>query len=359
MIDNRGQRLAFVESIRLLAGVLVVMQHLFELHRDIPGLDAIVHLGPGMMGVLLFFLVSGYVVPMSVRNGAFDPLAFMLKRAFRIYPLMLAAFALVAIAGATGLLHHWQYMAAAGPQIWIANLLLVQEYLGVRAILGVTWTLSVEFLWYGIFALAYWRLGDRAGRWLAVAVPVVLVVLAILSLASGVRIPLGRLNLVYACVLGYQAYLFDKGVLDGRTLARQALLFVAVMVATNLVAFGAFHHAAIRLEHVVLSSVLCPAVFLAVICWGRLRNARVLNSGVLPITGSASFSIYLLHPVAIALAAQYAGSWPVAALWSLILTAMLGTLGYCLVERPGIALGRKLVPRISANLRRAVPEVAR
>lgn len=349
MTQARPQRLQFVESIRFVAGALVVVQHFTEIHREVALFDAIAHLGPGVMGVMLFFLVSGYVVPMSVRGDGLVLAPFFLRRLFRIYPLMLVALALATVLGASRILPHWSFAAAAGGQVWLANLLLIQEYVGVRPILGVTWTLSLEFVWYGLFALSVRQWGDRAGPRLAVIVPVALLALTVLSVGLGIRLPMGRLNLIYACVWGYQAYRHEQGRLSRDGLIRQTALFSAVMLAGNLVAFGAFRHHAVGIGHMVLSATLCPLLFLAIVVLPRLRTAPLLNRGAVPAIGAASFSIYLLHPLAIALgervAEQAGGGWAASLAVSLLALAVLATAGYRLVEKPGIALGRRLSAR--------------
>ena len=109
MADGGNNRLGFVESLRLLAAIVVVAQHLAEAYPDVGPLLALRHAGPGLVGVLLFFLISGYVVPMSLK-GPFAPLPFLLRRVFRIYPLLLVAFALCLVVGAGGLLPQWAWL---------------------------------------------------------------------------------------------------------------------------------------------------------------------------------------------------------------------------------------------------------
>lgn len=347
-------RLGYVETVRLLAAGLVFVQHLAERFPWIPGFRAITGMGPGVMGVVLFFLVSGYVVPLSVRRG-FDPLSFAVRRVFRVYPLLLAVIALLLVAGGSGVLAQWHWMATARPLHWIANLLLLADLTGVRSFLGVAWTLPVEFAWYGLFALAYARLGDGAGRALALALPLALLGLAVASLIGGQRIPLGRIAMLYACVLGYQAWLCERGVMSGRALAGQVALFLVITTGCNAVSFGLFHHARVSLPQVMLAWTVAPILFLALVSVARLRRARWLDRGLLPRLGTASYSLYLVHPLAIAAAEQYGRSDAARIALSIGLTGVLAALGYRLVELPGIAAGRRLLalraPVAPASLR--------
>lgn len=343
------QRLAHVDSLRLIAAGLVVLQHFAE-RMPGPAASALNALGPGVAGVVLFFLISGYVIPFSL-SGRLDWRRFAVRRVLRIYPLFLAALALVALAGWSGLLTQWQDLPQARGGRWAANLLLVQDFVGAKPILGVSWTLVFELVWYALFAAALLALGPRAGNVLAVAVPLGLLALAALSLASGLRIPLGRPGLIHAAVLGYQAFRFRTGSLSARGFGWNVAAFLLVTWAVSAVSFGLFAHAHISLAQVLGPWTLATGLLLAVLLSSRLRGSALLDRGLAPRLGAASYSVYLLHPVAMATAAQYAPAafLPVAA----ALTALLAWGGYRLVELPGIALARRLTaPRSQGS---AVP----
>jgi peptidoglycan/LPS O-acetylase OafA/YrhL len=244
-------RLAFIDSLRLIAALLVVFQHLAERHRE-SSVSIIVELGPGIMGVVLFFLVSGYVIPFSVRAGLDIP-SFLVRRLCRIYPLFLVAVAVVAIGGWTGWLENWSSLRDATPIRWAANLLLVQDFVHQPAILGVSWTLIIELIWYALFAGSLRFFGERSAQILSIFVPVSLVLLAFASLAIDSRIPLGRPAMIYAAVLGYQVFRFHTGLTSARSLMANVGVFLVVTSFTNWVAFGAFRH-----PHVTLYQALGP-----------------------------------------------------------------------------------------------------
>ena len=346
MADGGNNRLGFVECLRLLAALAVFAQHLAEHMPGVPALAGLRQAGPGLLGVLLFFLISGYVVPLSV-STPFAVGPFLARRLFRIYPALLAAFALVWALGAGGLVPGWGWLATAGARTWAANLLLVQDYAGARPVLGVTWTLSVEFAWYGLFALAFHRWGAGAGARLALALPLALAGLVAVSLAAGLRLPLGRLGFLYACALGFLAFLHDRGLLSRRALLGHAALFVGVSSLVAVVEFGAFRHHAISLAQALWPSLAAPALFLAAVLSPRLRSARLVNRGLLPAVGAASYSIYLLHPIGLAVGDRIgAVHGPVAGvIAALAVTGVLAALSYRLLERPGVALGRRLFAR--------------
>ena len=341
MSGNSASRLQFIDSLRLLAAVLVLVQHIFEQHREVPGFSATVQLAPGLIGVIIFFLVSGYVVPMSVRTP-FRPLSFMIRRLFRIYPLLLSAFALLLVLGSTGVLARWSFMAHAGPAQWAANFLLSWGIFKFPPFLGVAWTLVIEFVWYVLFATTFARWGDRAGIVLAAVVPLGLLAFTAISFFTGVRLPLGLANMVYACVLGYLAFMHDRKLISWRFLALNFAAFFAVNWISNFVAYGVFSHQDLTLAQALWAWLLGLLAFFGVVLWPRLRAASLLNHGVLPVVGAASYSVYLLHPLGLAAGQQYGGGTASNIALVLLVTAVLATIGYIYIELPGIALGRRV-----------------
>jgi peptidoglycan/LPS O-acetylase OafA/YrhL len=166
-----AERMNFLDVARGSAALLVMVDH--GLHQCVPGYldlarEAIV---VSQAGVLVFFLVSGFVVPMSLeaaRSGA----AFWARRLFRLFPVYWLSLALAAA-----------YLAAGGPlplgaplsdtTTWAANAGMVQTAAGRPHLWGVYWTLPFEFLIYGLcwglFAAGLLgRVGGRAAAALLV-----------------------------------------------------------------------------------------------------------------------------------------------------------------------------------------------
>lgn len=339
MQGQTEHRYGFLDSLRFIAAALVVLQHLFE--RQTGALAKwFIPLGPGVAGVALFFFISGYVIPLSA-GRKLDWRSFFVRRIFRIYPLYLAALALIFATAIFGILPNWADMPGAPSGRWIANLLLIQDFVRVKAFLGVSWTLAIELIWYAMFAITVVAFGPRAARVLDTAIPVCLVLLAVISLAAGIRIPLGRPTMVYAAVIGFQCFRHASGELSARGLAASVARFAAIALLCDFVAFGVFSHHAISLAQAIGPWMVGSAIFLIVVLIPRVRDHRWLNHGVMPWLGSLSFSIYMLHPVAIAMADRFAPG-PLREVLALALTLGLATIAYRLVERPGIALGRRV-----------------
>lgn len=146
------QRYLELDALRGIAAVMVVLFH-YTLHRD--GYDDILKLGT--TGVDLFFIISGFVIFMSlhkIESGR----QFMANRFARLYPTYWTAvtftFILMTVVNAVYHPHllTWQH-------VWryIANLTMFQFYLGVPDLDSIYWTLLLEMLFY-LFMLLLFKL---------------------------------------------------------------------------------------------------------------------------------------------------------------------------------------------------------
>lgn len=115
------------------------------------------HQAGGHTGLLLFFLVSGYIVSQAAQGEGMA--AFAVKRAARLLPAMVLAVALALVVGSVGHAAGWPPMAgfvvdrAQSPWTLLEAVGLGPTFGGIGA-LFVLWTLSVEYYWYVLLGLA-------------------------------------------------------------------------------------------------------------------------------------------------------------------------------------------------------------
>ncbi len=180
-----SNKVVFADQLRGLAALVVVLTHMFNVYPfaqamvattvgtpplNLPTLwitpamaQSWINFGP--LGVGLFFLVSGFVIPFSLRRHGRG--AFLLARALRIYPTYWAALAigcLLVVASA-------RYWGRPTPFNWEsvwANLTLSHTLRGIPSIDQVNWTLVVELHFYVLAALTRpWILNCRLWPMLA------------------------------------------------------------------------------------------------------------------------------------------------------------------------------------------------
>ncbi|MCK2212256.1 acyltransferase family protein [Actinomadura sp. ATCC 31491] len=359
-------RLAWLDALRGPAALAVTAHHAGW--TFVPALYAVVdaRIDLGTWGVFVFFLVSGYIIPASLeRHG--DLRAFWTGRAFRLLPLLLAAFCAVLLLAAAGLLPLAPGLGSRPlPLVALGNVTMLQELLDLPAVVNVTWTLSYEMAFY-LMSVALYALG-QARR----SAPIALA-LAVLAVPLGLLLPravVGHRDLV-AALLGLAVTAAVAVTALGRGRARTAAAAAGGLLGLALVLLGSrggtwqgviilaamFAGTAVyraergeirwRAAAVAVAAVVgcgipakddpgwAPALVLAFAVFGL---AFALRARAFPrwLTwlGVVSFSLYLLHPILLRL---------VPALWLYYLVLIpLCAVTYHVIEAPAQRAGRRL-----------------
>ncbi|WP_405727686.1 acyltransferase family protein [Streptomyces sp. NBC_01537] len=141
-------------------------------------------------GIIVFFLVSGYIIPASLeRRGCVR--TFWIGRVFRIYPLWAAAVAAVLTLHLVGIAEiRADFGGHDVATVAVAHVTLLQELLGTPNLLLVLWTLSYEMAFY-LLVVALFTVGLHQR---SAAVASTLAVIAALSVATGVTLPVSALS---------------------------------------------------------------------------------------------------------------------------------------------------------------------
>lgn len=164
------RRLIFANQLRGFAAIIVVISHLNSvfwrsgdavatfigapaLNLPYPitaNLMAWKYLNLGTLGVGIFFLISGFVIPLALNTSS--RFQFLTARFFRIYPTYI-------ISLLTGIFAVWLTCRYWGnPYMWDArdvfkNMLLIHTISGSESIDMVNWTLAIEIKFYIIVCL--------------------------------------------------------------------------------------------------------------------------------------------------------------------------------------------------------------
>jgi peptidoglycan/LPS O-acetylase OafA/YrhL len=204
IVRTTPSRLAWLDALRGIGALAVVGEHLTT--WAMPWLRP-TSINLGVYGVLVFFLVSGYIIPSSLeRHG--DVRAFWIGRVFRLYPLYLA------VIGLTLALAWWIPIRPEVPRdasSVAAHATMLMDAVGSAGVLNTMWTLSYEMIFY-LLVTALFVAGVRDRRGLA---PVVFGVIAAVAgfVLSGAPLPggwvawpaLGVFVVGLACVLSGRA----------------------------------------------------------------------------------------------------------------------------------------------------------
>ncbi|GAA2294683.1 acyltransferase [Nonomuraea roseoviolacea subsp. roseoviolacea] len=382
--QREERRLAWLDALRGVGAMAVVAEHL--LPWFLPSLRPY-WFSLGVYGILVFFLVSGYIIPASLeRHG--DLRRFWVSRAFRLYPLYLAVAALVI--GLAWWVPVREEVPRDGSAV-AAHATMLLDVVGVGGVADTMWTLSYEMVFYLLVtALFVMRAHERSGALsvlfagLSIVVGLALagavVTAGWLAYASGAvfaaglaAVVSGRFRAVGACLLGVMALALP--VLGGR------VPWLGVAVLGVMFAGTAVHRwerGSAPLWPVALTGALVAAAPLGAIESGwwwvqpdvwittvalaaaTFAGAMALRGRRLPRAltwiGLISYSLYLVHHPLLKYFVQVTGDlrWaplPVQlsmAAAALALVVLVSALAYRFVERPMQRLGRRAA-RLAAS----------
>jgi peptidoglycan/LPS O-acetylase OafA/YrhL len=306
-------RLEIVDCLRGVAALAVCVSHFMSGNNGIPRDAFVITAGTfGWLGVEIFFVISGFIIPYSLHRAGYQPWnypMFLLKRVIRLDPPYLVA---VIVAIAAGVLAAGSASYQGAPfQLSVPQVLLHFAYLnaffGYPWVNGVFWTLAIEFQYYVAVGLLFPMIAHPALRWrtalflllgvLAMLLPqkqflfryLFLFMLGMLAFQLHAKLLNPRSFLVGLFLLGVGAFA-TLGPLRAATGVGTALLIAFVQVRSSfLLFFGAIPYS-MYLFHVPLGS--------KVVNWGgRYVNGTLgglaVVSAALVITILFSWGIYL------------------------------------------------------------------
>jgi peptidoglycan/LPS O-acetylase OafA/YrhL len=343
-------RLAFVDALRGIAVLAVVLQHLLE--QIILGGTTGAFYGPlhdisghyfnfGRFGVVLFFFVSGFVIPYSFPKSSAPVKDFAVSRFFRLYPsywLSILIAVVLAPIIENKIFPIWQISA---------NLTMFQMFVGVPNIRIAYWSLAVELIFY-IACVALFVAGFLNRRLTAVCIVVAVSLVGILGPALVHYWLFWRLLELALNLTAMFTGKVARDVLMERRLSPWYLVVCVTLYcafALNI-AFklygGDYHENFFHGYSIGFAYVAAALVFLAFALFGEGRPWRALA-----FVGVISYSIYLMHAYVMSLALYFVGTGAGPAQWLVFVVGVVAAsilvswISYVLVEKPTISFGRR------------------
>jgi len=405
-VPAQTSRLAWLDALRGIAALCVVYTHFGS--RVLPRLHSDVYsvFDPGLYGVLVFFLISGYIVPASLeRTGNLR--TFWISRLFRLFPLFAVVIAITLVLHLFGLAGLGETNQDVTGSV-LSHLLMLSDLLSGHNLIVVIWTLSYEMVFYllltalftaglhrrsGSLALAFaagavllggllptgWLSGHASLTELALVADTLIIGGVVLAVATNGRPQ--ALGAWLAAATGLALVLFNGQKFGYEGLAILALMFtgtiiyraqhrqvsrrlaaaVVASVFVAAIAAGAWHipalttasQPALQQREWVVSVALAGLTFAAGLALQSVHVPRTLAW-----LGLVSYSVYLTFPLLLDIydkipfpAGYYQLDWLQAGVSVLYLAALLAcaTLSYRLVEAPMQRLGRRAAKRLDAR----------
>ena len=363
-------RLAYVDCIRALAALMVLIMHSGELAvATFPGsavdswvLRPAFALDFGRAGVILFFALSGFVIPASL-SCPIDKVRFPIRRVFRLYPAYwLSIFVCLVV-------ESWLTGTDRSASQIIANLSMLQTFIGYEDIEGLYWTLAVEIVFYIVcYTLLVAGLIDRgsvlAGLALVLAMCWYFVFTATTGpfysahfLVSGLIPPQFLDWPAYFAIMFWSAAL--RQVVDHKA-TRPTILAVTIVGIFWLIVLpltGLFLYATQQHDASITKWILMKygAFALGLYAFAGLTLLIRIETPVLRYLGVISFSIYLFHPSIMRLLAgahtMLIPDLPVAPTIFVAVcasaTIAFSAIVYRYIESPAIFLGTAICARVA------------
>jgi peptidoglycan/LPS O-acetylase OafA/YrhL len=248
----------------------------------------------GCVGVDLFFIISGFVIFMSILNAK-SVKEFWLSRFIRLYPSYWLS---IVVAVGCALIFHKPTIVINASNV-IGNITMLQPIFKSVYVSGVYWTLYVEMLFYIVITIL-WYCNLLKNIELAILIGLVCVIsINGLYLLCGtnsqfvhyyiiIRSLVPLLNHLQFFSAGIRFYLiYSNGISIKRVLLLLLTLFATAISHKNSVMINSFLNVT---EHLVCDSVVYAAFILIIYGWSSMLRLETLMW-----FGHISYPLYLIH----------------------------------------------------------------
>jgi peptidoglycan/LPS O-acetylase OafA/YrhL len=291
-----------IDCIRGIAAMAVVIFHVTLAlasvghHRALLDLVSTGWFDLGKWGVVLFFALSGYLVPRSFNPCERHPVQrFIVRRSVRLYPaywlsMSLAVLVLPAVSD-----------QSFSPSTILANATMMQQFVGAANVLGCYWTLQIEITFYVLVAAVFAARPDLRrlpARKLCGCTLILALILAGLRGALHAKLPVALplgLCVMFAGACWREHQSSGAHVEARRLLAECLLLAIGILAVCRL----AYSFDAGGQENWVRYGVTYLAALAA---FASLTTFAKIGWAPFAGVGRASYSLYLLSPIVQALA---------------------------------------------------------
>jgi peptidoglycan/LPS O-acetylase OafA/YrhL len=383
MVEGGKPRLEFLDALRGIAALAVLLQHSAEILW--PGYLTFSEevIRPGEWGVFVFFMISGFVIPLSLKNES-NAIGFWIGRVFRLFPLYWVVIVAAYVLARLGYFPTSTDFDSDSVQNFVVNLTMVQEFLATPQLVGAAWSLAYEVTFYLFMTL---MLLGRLTRSATKATIICLAASASLGLlvdpaiilnaesiyrsglivlavsAAGLTALWGRLDgpvdrvLAVFVTLAMVSLILDQPrdmwfslllfatmgcgwvyneANSGRIGLRVASALSAVTILVSAVQFQFWANPSTRWAD-VLTLVAAHGAFALAYGMRRMRMPKVLTW-----LGAISYSVYLIHALVIHIMPAVSGHRVIAMACWVAVTLAIAHLTHRLIELPAQRLGRVL-----------------
>ncbi|HHJ4165711.1 TPA: acyltransferase family protein, partial [Raoultella ornithinolytica] len=218
-----SSRISSIDSLRFAAALLVCIAHLIERFHINTYFSVFIL---GKIGVVIFFCISGYLIPYSLKKENGGLKVFWNSRFFRLYPMYWVSIIFAVLC-------FDKYNAV---QI-LANITMFQVFFKQPDLIGVYWTLIIEMFFYISCSIIFYfnRLGSPWWIFFSlIFLSSLSCLFAYVRYTKGINLPIAVPLLLSIMFFGYMLKLKEKGI------ASTNILFFAISILMLSVLFSSY-----------------------------------------------------------------------------------------------------------------------
>lgn len=252
----------------------------------------------GRFGVILFFIISGYVIPFSFPKQ--NPIrGFVLGRFFRLYPLFWASLT-------AALLIRFYTNSTLSTYDILANITMIPDFIGSHRILDVYWTLAYEIIFYTIVVIIYVFFGPLTLNITRRASLLCAIFTVAISIAQIFGQPVFGGDKIILIGFMFLGSAIRKTQIDRGKIVDMWIALITTLILLAVLLRGYIHYILFlygndtRFENfnsVIITHIAAIFLFLVAITW-----FEKLDFPILTYMGTISYSLYITHPILMELA---------------------------------------------------------
>ncbi len=337
------RRLDFLDFLRFLAAFSVLFQHAGE--RLFPWFRFVCtnYFQFGVFGVTLFFLCSGFIIPVSLeKSGSLK--RFWISRFFRLFPLYYTSIVVTLFFIYIG------FLKIPYPSIkalfW--NAIMLMKFVGQPSILGLYWTLSLEMLFYILVSILFLLKLLQKTLTLSIFALSVCILFAVLG-ANGVNVLTKGWGTFFYLATMFTGSVFYKnniGELSNRSLMI-CVLFAATTTFLNtyLNLYGKVEPPE-ALGSLSFIPVTNGILFAYIIFFIFYRFRHLTYPSLCVHLGVISYSLYLVQETVYSIVPEIPNSPKFTLFVWIFLIISISNFTYKCIEEPFLNLGNKVKSRL-------------
>jgi peptidoglycan/LPS O-acetylase OafA/YrhL len=330
-------RLDFLDALRGIAAILVVVQHVGERYTSWIPWFAQHWFNFGRFGVTVFFLVSGFVIPYAFEKDN-SVRSFWIKRIFRLYPLYWLSLALTVAAG----IEPAAFRASHLVRNILVNVTMLQGFAGIPNASQPFWTLFIEMAFYLAFTVWFLlRLHRKTLLWAWTGAAGFFALSVLAPLLLGMHTPVTMAFCFLAILVGSVLYRHYSAQVGTRPVAALLGAVILLAAASSYLNFFRFPSAESVSGTSAFLSWTCAFLFFTALL--SLRGRKF--SPALLWLGKISYSLYLLHAVVLDTLPDV-GSKALGFGLVLAISLVVSAFTFKYLERPCVAFGHRIATKV-------------